>query len=136
MFNINIMSDKPIYEQIIKNIKELSLKKILKPNDKLPSVREMASILSVNPNTVSKAYQELERQKVIHTVRGRGTFMNPDADFSVDDERVEDTIDKLRDICIELAHLGWDKKKIIEEIESIHSDIKKGGKNDNNKECK
>ncbi len=128
MFNINIMSDQPIYEQIIRNIKELSLKKILKPKDQLPSVRKMASMLSVNPNTVSKAYQELERQNIIITVRGRGTFMNPDTEITVDDNRVEDAIDKLRDICIELAHLGWDKKKIIKEIENINADIRKGGK--------
>ena len=128
MFNINIMSDQPIYEQIIRNIKELSLKKILKPKDQLPSVRKMASMLSVNPNTVSKAYQELERQNIIITVRGRGTFMNPNTEITVDDNRVEDAIDKLRDICIELAHLGWDKKKIIKEIENINADIRKGGK--------
>lgn len=128
MFDINIMSDQPIYEQIIRNIKELSLKKILKPNDKLPSVRNMASMLSVNPNTVSKAYQELERQEIIVTIRGRGTFMNPDTNISIDKDRLEDTVDKLRDICIELAHLGWDKKRIIEEIESINADIRKGGK--------
>ena len=128
MLNINIMSDQPIYEQIIRNIKELSLKKILKAKDQLPSVRKMASMLSVNPNTVSKAYQELERQNIIITVRGRGTFMNPDTEITVDDNRVEDAIDKLRDICIELAHLGWDKKKIIKEIENINADIRKGGK--------
>ncbi len=128
MFNINIMSDQPIYEQIIKNIKELSLKKVLKPNDKLPSVRNMASMLSVNPNTVSKAYQELERQEIIITVRGRGTFMNPDTDISVDKDRVNYAVERLKDICIELAHLGWDKEKIIEEIENINADIRKGGK--------
>lgn len=128
MFNINIMSDQPIYEQIIKNIKELSLKKILKPNDKLPSVRNMASMLSVNPNTVSKAYQELERQEIIITLRGRGTFMNPDTDISIDRDRLEETVEKLRDICIELAHLGWDKKRIIEEVENINADIREGGK--------
>lgn len=128
MFNINIMSDQPIYEQIIKNIKELSLKNVLKPNDKLPSVRNMASMLSVNPNTVSKAYQELERQEIIITVRGRGTFMNPDTDISVDKDRVNYAVERLKDICIELAHLGWDKEKIIEEIENINADIRKGGK--------
>lgn len=125
MFNINIMSDKPIYEQIIDNIKELSLKKILKEEDKLPSVRQMASMLSVSPNTVSKAYQELERQKIIHTVRGRGTFISPDMNQYVDEERIRKAIDSLRDVCIELAHLGYDKEKIIQEIKKIHSEIKK-----------
>lgn len=127
MFNINTVSDKPIYEQIIDNIKELSLKKILKPDDKLPSVRQMATMLSVNPNTVSKAYRELERQKIIHTVRGKGTFMNSDMDFAIDNDRIDKAIESLRDVCIELAHLGFNRKKIIEEIEKIHRDIGKGG---------
>lgn len=127
MFNINTMIDKPIYEQIIDNIKELSLKKILKAEDKLPSVRDMASMLSVNPNTVSKAYQELERQKIIHTIRGRGTFMSEDMDFSMDNERMDKAIRNLRDICIELAHLGFNREKIIDEIDRTYIEIKKGG---------
>ena len=128
MFNINTTSDKPIYEQIIDNIKELSLKKILKADDKLPSVRQMASMLSVNPNTVSKAYQELERQKIIHTVRGRGTFISSDMDFPIDNDRIIKAIENLRDICVELGHLGFDREKVIKEIEKIYSDIEKGGK--------
>lgn len=128
MFNIDITSDKPIYEQIIDNIKELSLKKILKPKDKLPSVRQMASMLSVNPNTVSKAYQELERQNIIHTVRGRGTFISLETDFPVDHDRIIKAIENLKDICVELGHLGLDRKKVTEEIEKIYCDIEKGGK--------
>ena len=128
MFNINTTSDKPIYEQIIDNIKELSLKKILKSEDKLPSVRQMASMLSVNPNTVSKAYQELERQKIINTVRGRGTFLSSETDFPADGDRIVKAIDNLRDICVELGHLGFDRLKIIDEVEKIYSDIEKGGR--------
>lgn len=129
MFNIEITSDKPIYEQIIDNIKELSLKKILKPEDKLPSVRQMASMLSVNPNTVSKAYQELERQKIIHTIRGRGTFISQDIGLSMDNERIAKALDNLRDICIELGHLGFNEEKIVDEIKKIYSDITKGVQN-------
>lgn len=127
MFNINTISDKPIYEQIVDNIKELSLKKVLKPKDKLPSIRQMASMLSVNPNTVSKAYKELERQKIIYTVRGRGTFMCTDMNFPIDNDRVIKALENLRDICIELGHLGFDRKKTIDEVDKIYSDIKKGG---------
>lgn len=127
MFNINTTSDKPIYEQIIDNIKELSLKDILKPDDKLPSVRQMASMLSVNPNTVSKAYQELERQNIIHTIRGRGTFISAPTDYAIDNERAIKAIEGLRDICIELGHLGFDEEKINKEIEKIYLEIEKGG---------
>ncbi len=127
MFNINTTSDKAIYEQIIENIKELTLKNILKTEDKLPSVRDMASMLSVNPNTVSKAYQELERQKIIHTLRGRGTFISSNEDVPIDEERKVKALENLRNICIELGHLGFDKGKILEEVRIIYRDIEKGG---------
>lgn len=127
MFNININGDKPIYEQIIDNVKELSLKKVLKADDKLPSVRDMASMLSVNPNTVSKAYQELERQKITNTIRGRGTFISSNMDFPIDKSRVIKAIEYLRDICVELGHLGFNEEKVINEIKKIYSDMEKGG---------
>lgn len=127
MFNINTTSDKPIYEQIIDNIKELSFKKILKPEDKLPSVRQMASMLSVNPNTVSKAYQELERQKITQTVRGRGTFMSRNTEIAIDDDRRVKALENLTNEIIELGHLGFEKDEIIDEINKIYSDIEKGG---------
>ena len=127
MFNIDTTSEKAIYEQIIDNIKELSLKKILRAEDKLPSVRQMATMLSVNPNTVSKAYQELERQKMIYTIRGRGTFMSKDMGFSTDQERIDNAIASLRDTCIELAHLGFDRENIVDEVDKIHREIQGGG---------
>ena len=65
IINIDARSSTPIYEQIVIGIKELILKNILSPGDKLPSVREMASTLTTNPNTVSKAYAELERMRII-----------------------------------------------------------------------
>lgn len=123
MFSIDTRSDKPIYEQIVDNIKELSIKGVLKTGDKLPSIRELAGMLTVNPNTVSKAYQELERQKIIETVRGRGTYMCEINSGYIDPERLERTVEKLKDICIELSHLGFDKDKIINTIEDIYKDI-------------
>lgn len=126
MFEIDTRSNKPIYEQIIDNVKELSLKGILKPEDKLPSVRELAAMLIVNPNTVSKAYQELERQNVIETLRGRGTFMCDIEEAKMDKERTERAIEKLKDILIELSYMGFEKAEIIKELEKIYEDIKEG----------
>lgn len=125
MFVIDTRSDKPIYEQIIDNIKELSLKGILKSKDKLPSVRNLAGMLTVNPNTVSKAYRELERQNVIETVRGRGTFICEIGDRQINDERVEKAMEKLKDVCIELSYMGYEKEDIVEKLEEIYSEIKK-----------
>lgn len=75
MFTINTKSQLPIYEQIVQKIKEQVVKGILQEGEKILSIREFASRIGVNPNTVSKAYQELERQEVIVTVKGKGTFI-------------------------------------------------------------
>ena len=78
MFVIDTQSKLPIFEQLKKQILEFITIGILSPNDKLPSVRAMASQIGVNPNTVAKAYQELERQGIIYTVTGKGSFVSPD----------------------------------------------------------
>ena len=78
MFKIDMRSRTPIYEQIIDSIKELVVKGVLIPGERLPSVRDMAKEMTLNPNTVQKAYQELERQGIISTLRGKGTFISED----------------------------------------------------------
>ncbi len=75
MFNINLQSREPIYEQLYNNVIKLVTLGVLSPEDKLPTVRALALELGVNPNTVSKAYQLLEREDLIYTLVGRGTFI-------------------------------------------------------------
>jgi GntR family transcriptional regulator len=75
LYSIDLQSRTPIYEQLYKKITELILKGELKQNDKLPSVRELAKDLGINPNTVSKAFQMLERDKIIYSLAGRGSFV-------------------------------------------------------------
>lgn len=75
MFAIDLRERTPIYEQLYKRITELVIKGELKQDDKLPSVRELAKELGVNPNTVAKAFQMLERDKVIYSLQGRGSFI-------------------------------------------------------------
>ncbi|WP_295091301.1 GntR family transcriptional regulator [Ruminococcus sp.] len=76
MFTIDLTSRIPIYEQIYQKIVMLILNGTLAENDQLPSVRLLAKSAGVNPNTVSKAYQELERNGVIYSVPGRGSFVS------------------------------------------------------------
>ena len=76
MFSIDLTSRVPIYEQIYQKIVMLILNGTLAANDQLPSVRILAKSAGVNPNTVSKAYQELERSGVIYSVPGRGSFVS------------------------------------------------------------
>lgn len=76
MFSIDLTSRIPIYEQIYEKIIGLILNGTLKENDQLPSARSLAKSTGVNPNTVAKAYQELERNKIIYSVPGRGSFIS------------------------------------------------------------
>lgn len=76
MFSIDLTSRIPIYEQIYEKIVGLIISGTLSENDQLPSVRSLAKSTGVNPNTVAKAYQELERNGVIYSVPGRGSFVS------------------------------------------------------------
>ena len=75
MILIDYKSRKPIYEQIIDNVKELIVSGVLERDEQLPSVRQLAQELTINPNTIQKAYAELERQGVIYSLKGRGSFV-------------------------------------------------------------
>ena len=75
MILIDYKSRKPIYEQIIENMKHLVVSGVLQRDDQLPSVRQLAQELAINPNTIQKAYAELERQGVIYSLKGRGSFV-------------------------------------------------------------
>ncbi|MBQ4466062.1 MAG: GntR family transcriptional regulator [Oscillospiraceae bacterium] len=80
MFDIDLMSRTPIYEQLYRRVVELIMKGVLSEQDKLPSVRSLATDLGVNPNTVAKAYTLLERDGIIYSLAGRGSFVaKPDA---------------------------------------------------------
>lgn len=76
MIQLNYRDPRPIYEQIKDGIKQLIYTEVLGADDKLPSVRDMASKLAINPNTISRAYKELEQDGVIYTLSGKGTFIN------------------------------------------------------------
>ena len=75
MIYIDYKSRKPIYEQLVDNIKSLIVSGMLQRDDQLPSVRQLAQELAINPNTIQKAYTELERQGVIYSLKGRGSFV-------------------------------------------------------------
>lgn len=71
---------KPIWEQLTDNVKSLVLRGILAPGEQLPGVRSLAGELAINPNTIQKAYTELERQGIIYSVHGRGSFVSENVD--------------------------------------------------------
>lgn len=80
MFEINYRDSRPIYEQIKDGLRKLLVTGGIKPDEKLPSVREMASSMSINPNTIQRAYRELENEGYIYSVPGKGSFAAGDTD--------------------------------------------------------
>ena len=81
-YHIDPSSGTPIYRQLVDQVRQAVASGVLRAGDKLPSVRDLAVELAVNPNTVAKAYQELEREGVVETPRGRGSFI-ADRDHTV-----------------------------------------------------
>ena len=77
MLSLDLQSRRPIYEQLIHGLLELVSLGVLAPDTQLPSVRSMARDLGINPNTVQKAYQELERSGIVYSVAGKGSFIAP-----------------------------------------------------------
>ncbi len=116
MFNIELRSDIPIYEQICNFVKEGVLKSYLKKGDPLPSVRKLASMLNINPNTAAKAYAELEKQGIIITEKGKGTFISDCKDINADFSKAMESI---RPILTQLMLSGIGKEDIIKGIYKI-----------------
>lgn len=77
MFQIDLQSRVPIYEQLKSRIIKLTMLGVLKDHTNLPSVRSLARDIGVNPNTVQKAYQELEKDNIIYSIVGSGSFISP-----------------------------------------------------------
>lgn len=76
MFAINYRDPRPIYEQVKDALRREIISGILKPDDKIPSVRDAAAQLAINPNTIQKAYRELESEGYIYSVAGKGSFVS------------------------------------------------------------
>lgn len=130
MLKIDPRSSTPIYEQIELGIKELILKGGLKANDKLPSVREMATILTINPNTISKAYGELEREGIIETLRGKGTFVTDNFKGKADEKKMDYIQGELKKIILEANYGGVSKDEFMNLVLDIFSEL---GVNENDR---
>lgn len=119
MFVIDTHSKLPIFEQLKKQILEFISIGILSPNDRLPSVRSLAMQIGVNPNTVSKAYQELEAQGYIFTEKGKGCFVS---DNESDRLIKENKLLEFREMVKEMQQYHISSNDLIKEVESIYKE--------------
>lgn len=123
MIQLDYKSSRPIYEQIIEQMKYNVMKKYLSPGDSIPSVRKLALELKITPGTVAKAYQELERQGVIETIRGKGTFIASEIDIKQDDTKVKAIKKRISTEILELKMMGYDMKQTVELVKNIYDEI-------------
>lgn len=121
MFLIDNMSKTPVYTQIIEQMHKYILGNIIKPNEQIPSVRSLSTELCVNPNTIQKAYTELERQGLIYPVPGKGSFISENAQSLLINLK-SGKFNELELIVKELKSIGFEKEKIIESIERCYND--------------
>lgn len=118
MITIDLMSRVPIYEQIIEQLETFVLKGILDVGDQIPSVRNLSIQLSINPNTIQKAYSELVRTGIIDTVPGRGSFIAKEAKTNLRNLQ-GNQLKELSNIVEKLALAGISKEEIVESINKV-----------------
>ena len=114
--NLDYQSRIPIYEQIVNNIEKYVAVGILREKSQIPSIRELANNLGINPNTVKKAYDILENKGVIMTISTKGTFISNNTKMVLEN-KIDKEINLIKDKIRELEKMGRSKKEIMERIE-------------------
>ena len=104
MISLNYRDSRPIYEQIKEGLKHLIVTGAMKADERLPSVRTLATQLSINPNTIQRAYNELEGEGYIYSVPGKGSFASASVDAG--EKRRRELLDQFRTLAAELRFLG------------------------------
>ncbi len=120
MFILDLKSRVPIYEQLKNRTLELIMAGVLEQDSQLPSVRSLARDLGVNPNTIQKAYQDMEKEGIIYSVAGKGSFVN-DIN-SVKQKEVGLAFDHLEAVLKQLRDAKADKAQILRCVERIFSE--------------
>ena len=110
MIILDYKDARPIYEQVVDKFQKLILTGALEPNTKMPSVRSLAVELSINPNTIQRAYSELDREGFIYTVKGRGNFVTYDE--SLLRYRKDEIYRKLEEIVREAGEIGISRQEL------------------------
>ena len=128
MILLDYKDRRPIYEQVVLKFEELMLLGAMKENEPLPSVRSLAMELSINPNTIQRAYVELERQGYIYTVKGKGSFV---ADNTVmKEKRKKEVLLQVSDMIDEAIRVGIPGDEIKNMVEIQYKAAKRHGGGD------
>lgn len=112
-FRLQPNSDLPLFAQIVRQCRQALAQGELRPGDQLPTVRDLAGELVINPNTVAKAYQELEKSGVLVTRRGAGTFIANGVSLLAPSEKERILREKIEQCLTEAVHLGFPRKQVL-----------------------
>lgn len=110
MLQLNYRDGRPIYEQVRDGLRQLLVTGAIQSGEKLPSVRQLASQLAINPNTIQKAYEALEQEGYVYSVPGKGSFAAGREE--IDGHRREELLEQLDKIAGELLLLGMTPEEI------------------------
>jgi len=117
MLQLNYRDSRPIYEQVKDGLRKLVISGAIAPDEKLPSVRSLASSLAINPNTIQRAYEALEREGYVYTVTGRGTFAAIQSDVGA--ERRTKLLADFDEAAKELLYLGVSPEQLKQRLDII-----------------
>ncbi len=123
MIPLNLKSGVPIFEQIKEQLKRQILMGVWAPGEQLPSVRSLASELGINPNTIQRSYQELEREGFAYTVAGKGCFVEDDIS-AIQIKKQSELLTRLDASVRELIESGFEKEALITRIEKLYGEGK------------
>lgn len=121
MIMIDYNDKRPIYEQVMDRIQAFIVSGVLEPDEKLPSVRSLAVELSINPNTIQRAYSELEREGFIYSVKGRGNFVR--ADENLLGKQQQKTLGELTKQLKVCKELGIGRQEIFCCVDSVYEEV-------------
>ena len=120
---IDLRSRTPIYEQIINNIKEQALSGALKPDEQIPSIRQLTREIGINPNTIHKAYAELERQGVIYSLAGRGAFISSQPEMQkLADAKREELLRDIENTLVSAKKLDVERADVEKIVDKVYND--------------
>lgn len=121
MIQLDYKDRRPLYEQVTERFRELILSGALQPDQKIPSVRSMAMELSVTPNTIQRAYSELEKSGYIYTVTGRGNFVSPGT--AVHDLNRKNILSTLKTAVLKAKSSGISREDVLETVELVYGGV-------------
>ena len=120
MILLDYRDKRPIYEQVVEKLEQLIVGSALEPDSKMPSVRSLGVDLGVNPNTIQRAYNQLEQEGYIYTVSGRGSFVAPESEWR--DDKKRKMLSEWQELTKRTRLAGLSKEELIRELERIYKE--------------